>query len=777
MAQIIQHRRGSIQNLINLDTVYRGEMIVATGSIKICPSGSASFTSSYSIVFVGGTDDYQPVTTTLSGSGLPSLTTQTYGTYLDGIMWVNTQDNTMYQLKAVNIAADASIACYTGSHIAIAGGGGGTTIGAAEDGTYTDGLFTDFIPSTQIGVAVDRFNEILKALAPAPAPQLDNLDSSLTSGVSGDVSFGVSNTVTDYSNVATVGTLPAVDVNAAFTKAGYRYGIVGPTTASVTGVLNQDVAQNGTYPNYLADSFGDAEKGILLLEVNGQIIHSASLSGSMGAINTLNASGSGFSLTATASAYFNDGTPLNVFINRQGTYTVHKNDQRSGHNYAKVTHKIGIQEIVTNYVDWVNDPYAGTSTIYLDETGSWAFDSVEINKISGISYYNIDADNSTVIPYTASYDNLYQKTYPTTGGITLTNTLRVGQTTMEMSGSGLTTSNQTNVSGNGTFNFASLDTLVTDAHTTEATMSFGIKPALASNQFHHPNNWATTYGTATQSIRWQINTKPLLRSVINGTQITESDFLYNSLTANSNAYQFEDFKSETYRVQYNASSVPTTSNWNSAESLHNTGSSGYNSALAVYNTNLVYPSAAGNSGIFSTRKGPLPQPNYSATTGTRRYVRYFTARGADAGIKQWAIELSGAGRVVQNSSTLFTNSSEYFKVFFMRSGVAGDFNNVWVDVLNNTNRVGATISSPNTQYIPVTASPSYTENVVSGISVPTGVLAFQDTTGGVNTLGETVGVMIEVPQGWTGNLNAIALYYGTTSPTTTALIGSTYTTL
>jgi hypothetical protein len=50
--------------------------------------------------------------------------------------------------------------------------GGGAIIGDAEDGTYTDGLFVDFSSDTLIGTAVDRFNEVLKALAPSPAPNI-----------------------------------------------------------------------------------------------------------------------------------------------------------------------------------------------------------------------------------------------------------------------------------------------------------------------------------------------------------------------------------------------------------------------------------------------------------------------------------------------------------------------------------------------------------------------------------------------------------------------------
>ena len=68
----------------------------------------------------------------------------------------------------------------------------GSAIGAAEDGDYTDGLFTDFAIDTTIGTAVDRFNEVLKALAPAPAPSLEDIDSSQT-GTNLFLSFGTSN--------------------------------------------------------------------------------------------------------------------------------------------------------------------------------------------------------------------------------------------------------------------------------------------------------------------------------------------------------------------------------------------------------------------------------------------------------------------------------------------------------------------------------------------------------------------------------------------------------
>jgi hypothetical protein len=34
MAQVIQHKRGGLDNLKNIDPVYRGEFVLATGSLS-----------------------------------------------------------------------------------------------------------------------------------------------------------------------------------------------------------------------------------------------------------------------------------------------------------------------------------------------------------------------------------------------------------------------------------------------------------------------------------------------------------------------------------------------------------------------------------------------------------------------------------------------------------------------------------------------------------------------------------------------------------------------
>ena len=84
--------------------------------------------------------------------------------------------------SSANVSASAFYG--TGSSLS------GLTIGEAEDDSYADGLFTDFATTTPVGTAVDRFNEILKALAPGPAPNLDDIDCD-DSGASSELSFWI----------------------------------------------------------------------------------------------------------------------------------------------------------------------------------------------------------------------------------------------------------------------------------------------------------------------------------------------------------------------------------------------------------------------------------------------------------------------------------------------------------------------------------------------------------------------------------------------------------
>ena len=146
-----------------------------------------------------------------------------------------------------------------GSNVTISGTGSGSftiaasveagsTIGAAEDEDYTDGLFADFTSSTQIGTAIDRINEVLKSLAPAPAPTLDDINSKNT-GTAALLSFGSSNDQSSatpaYATVAAgAGIAAAVDVNGSYavttSSNNIRLAVFDGDT-HITGVLNEDV--------------------------------------------------------------------------------------------------------------------------------------------------------------------------------------------------------------------------------------------------------------------------------------------------------------------------------------------------------------------------------------------------------------------------------------------------------------------------------------------------------------------------------------------------------
>ena len=115
--------------------------------------------------------------------------------------------------------------------------------------------------------------------APTEAPALDDIDAN-NSGVSdAKLSFGASNTVTNYSN-ATGSSIGLTDFNsnALYSLSGDRRGVLG-SLQNITGELNEDVAASS--PNYTANAFKNAYTGSLVLVVNGAEVHTLQLSSSL----------------------------------------------------------------------------------------------------------------------------------------------------------------------------------------------------------------------------------------------------------------------------------------------------------------------------------------------------------------------------------------------------------------------------------------------------------------------------------------------------------------
>ena len=58
MAQIIQHKRGSLENLKNVNPVFRGEVLLATGSLNVHSSEFGTISQNIEVQFIGGLTDY-----------------------------------------------------------------------------------------------------------------------------------------------------------------------------------------------------------------------------------------------------------------------------------------------------------------------------------------------------------------------------------------------------------------------------------------------------------------------------------------------------------------------------------------------------------------------------------------------------------------------------------------------------------------------------------------------------------------------------------------------
>src|SRR6056300_453918 len=660
MAQVIQHKRGGLDALKNINPIYRGEIVLATGSLYIYNSTGNS-TQDVEIAFIGGVADYEPLTRFLSGGGLPSVTTGTYGTYLDGILWYDSSSGQQYELRATVTNDAANSAPFTSSHVAVTGPvvGGSTVIGLAEDGTYTDGLFTDFTSTTPVGTAVDRFNEILKALSPAPAPDLDDIDGNDT-GVSAELSFGSSFDVSGYVSASGIGSLSAVDQDGTFavTSAGndLRRGVFNGST-TIDGDLNEDVAADGI--NYPANAFGDANLGTLQLEVNGSNIHSVDLT-TFTSGDDLNGNNSGFNLTITSSAQFPDTTELDAFQHRTGTWKVHPNDQNEyGWNYARVKHVVGATTKTTNYVTWVNDPSASNAANAVNFTEQILanLSLSGTNYISGVKYFT-----AGTAEYTASFENAYINVYSSAADAISYNETNINAVSSEVMPA---------LSG-------------ADPATETVTLNKGI--TLPSNTRILNSNIAIS-----------TTVKKPLRSNVTSTSLTSGSFLYNN-ESNTSTLTSETFRKENYRViaadYATQGSVPTTSGntgyWEDGSSnLGNVDLSSEN-GLLVYDRRLISPTNGTyslNGGDFdgAVTNGPSSNADYSGIASGTSLTFYRIFKNTTGGtVFSFDLNIQGTGTLVSSPA-----SGNQFKMEFRLPTNATPHGTAWIDGTNLANVVGS----------------------------------------------------------------------------------------
>ena len=448
-------------------------------------------------------------------------------------------------------------------------------IGEAEDGTYEDGLFVDFVPTTPIGTAVDRFNEILKGLAPPPAPVLSSMSMS-QSGVTGGLSFGPSNVIAGYENV------PSMDINDTFTVSGNRRGIMAPATKSGT-LANNVVAHSYSYPS---NAFGFGDQGVLNLIVNGVTVHSVDLS-AFASGSTLNGNNSGFTLSSATNVQFESGDPLDLFKFRTGTWFLAVADQTNGYNEVSVTHVVGSNTYSVTDYDWVND--ADTTNTSFSAPSIHSLNLFGSKYISGVEYYT---DGTALFDITI--DNAYRNTFASYGSA---------------------------------LDFDSSTTVVSDdpipTMTTEADTIFieDKNITLASERLiDEPIDVSVTVGRTVQS---NLNSGTsylsgiLLDNASDFTTDTSEYFAYEGYRLSN------DVESNMTDTSYGSGPFTSSYTWDNTASLVG-GDSAHNDGLLLEYGELKYPTEGANNGDYdSITFSPPGNVNYAGASGNRTYYRYF----------------------------------------------------------------------------------------------------------------------------------------------------------
>jgi hypothetical protein len=638
------------------------------------------------------------------------------GTIIGPDKIVAKQDGTFTQITG---SISGSFIDYNGNPVSFAtiragSGSGDGTIGAAEDGTYADGLFTDFHTGTLIGVPIDRFNELFKALVPPPAPNISRISSS-QDGDDAFLSFGASNDLesdpTPYYTVASGSGFGAVDKGEIFetdTNGNHFRLAIHQLDTNITGDINFHVAASvlGSSTNYEANAFGNAETGSLKLYINStssaaHTLNLATASGSgnpgAGASSSLNSSGSGFTnISTTASATDANGNSFTMFNHRTAKFLVHSSSQRRGWNYAYVEHDIVGAQYVTNFIQWVNDDNADTVTVTNNALANITLSGSRY--ISGVQY-----NTSATADYQFLINNFYKNVY-------------------------------------------TLATVTCTDSTSNASITNSTIPHIGADDETKASAFTQSLSTSDQIIlNESIGATASVTHIFKGTatgSTSMSGFLIFTPTVSAATDTAEYFRDEaTYRLtsaSYDSQASVVTGSWNSE--THMTGSGNHSDGLQIYNQQLLSPLNTTNGGDFSSISNTeAGNPDYSGVSGTRTFYRAFLNTGSDE--RDVSITIKGSANIVSSSGSLGANNN-------IRVLVKTPAKTDWMNLADN--------------FVFNDVSEGAGANEL-------GLDATVDGTGAVNvaTLGTKVVatneyflVKIEADAAWTGNISEISVVFG-----------------
>jgi hypothetical protein len=491
--------------------------------------------------------------------------------------------------------------------------GSSGTIGLPEFGTqYLNGIYTDFVPSTRVGVAVDRFNQLFLLVLPSQPANLSSINST-SSFVSGNLSWGVSRNDIAYVNVGTNAGNPAVDINGTYTAGGTRLGMIN---ASVTGILNSSVVGNITGIPFLDHAFPHADQGSLKLYRNGLLVSQLSLSGTTAATSNNRMSVSGIQFVKAT-----NGSPISAFKYRTGTYTIPTSGMSTGYNYFKIIHSGSSFAYTTNFLEFIYDSDA--TNITASSTGLTNVSLTGSKNVSGVKFHT-----SGTIQYQATVANAYKNVYSSlSNAIDFPSRNNLGAiTNMSVNGAGI-------VPRTG----GTLQTLpplnISASNPQNTSISILATLPISSNVV------VGSVGTVGKlSSALSISHPFTAQQIVAGGLDNKTGFLFYNVTQ-GNILNSEDYTGEVNRLQAQDYSLLTYANvnsgtyaWDSTQSLIG-GNALYNTGLLRFNGELMYPNAAylttqygittGN--FAAVTNSPAGNVNYTTATGTRSDYRKFTS--------------------------------------------------------------------------------------------------------------------------------------------------------
>ena len=527
---------------------FSGNLDVQSGTILLRSVESGSLAGAGSYLALNSSNEI--ILTSSAGSGGGSISISSGSTTVSTVSSINTD--------FLGIVQDLG-----GGSIAITG-----TIGYPEDGVYTDGLYTDFTPATPIGTAIDKFNEIFAILAPTPAPALSRVNFISDTGVSAKLSFGTSQTVTQYTSSGDTAGFSAVDINGTYENASsgnnFRIGVLDGSQ-HVTGTLNFTVGPSQTNGNLAFNSgaFGNAESGDLKLELNGTVIHTTNMANVTGTgqpatgtfVDVTNNSGF-IDYSLSASSFDGNGSEWYIFQHRTAKFKVDANDQEIGWNYARVIHTFAGTDYATNYVEWINDPSGSTNDLRISIPRIEDITRIGSKFLSGIEY-NTDVTGN----YKANIHNLYRNVYAATGtpiSFTVTNSTTPSAQSVPVIDTSAGETNEKILGVTASVNYNG-NSLVNGAITCNSTVT------------HPMKNTISNTGSATTGNGFLIDDRTLA-----STNLIENfhDETYRKVSGN--------FDAQTDAT--NASSI-----WNSQNHMTSSGATGHTDGLLYFNQRLYSP--------------------------------------------------------------------------------------------------------------------------------------------------------------------------------------------